>query len=124
MMRIDKWLWAARFFKTRGLAQDAIDAGRVTVGGERVKTARVLRVGETVAVRTGDVARVVVVRELSEQRGPASVAQRLCAETAESVAAREAERERKRWFTEPARQIEGRPTKRDRRALERARGEP
>jgi ribosome-associated heat shock protein Hsp15 len=122
-MRIDKWLWAARFFKTRGLAQDAIDNGRVLVDDERVKTARTLRVGETVTVRVGDIARVVVVRDLSDTRGPASVAQRLYEETAESVAAREAERERRRLFSEPAQAIEGRPTKRDRRALDRARGE-
>ncbi|MFM1989648.1 MAG: Heat shock protein 15 [Pseudomonadota bacterium] len=122
-MRIDKWLWAARFFKTRGLAQDAIDNGRVLVGDERVKTARTVRVGETVSVRAGDVPRVVVVRGLSETRGPASVAQQLYEETADSVAAREAERERRRLFTEPAQAIDGRPTKRDRRALDRARGE-
>lgn len=121
-MRIDKWLWAARFFRTRGLAQDAIDNGRVLVGDERVKTARTLRVGDTVSVRVADMTRTVVVRELSEQRGPAVVAQRLYEETAASVAAREAARERRRLFTEPAQAIEGRPTKRDRRALDRARG--
>lgn len=121
-MRIDKWLWAARFFKTRGLAQDAIENGRVLVDDERVKVARMLRVGETVTVRVADVVRTVVVRELSEQRGPAPVAQRLYEETAGSVAAREAARERRRFAAEPALAIEGRPTKRDRRALDRARG--
>jgi ribosome-associated heat shock protein Hsp15 len=121
-MRIDKWLWAARFFKTRGLAQDAIDGARVLVEGERVKTARTLRVGETVTVRVGDVVRVVEVRGLSEQRGPAAVAQQLYEETAESLVAREAERERRRLFSEPAHAIEGRPTKRDRRVLDRAKG--
>jgi ribosome-associated heat shock protein Hsp15 len=120
-MRIDKWLWAARFFRTRGLAQDAIDAGRVRVGDERVKVARTLKVGETVSVRIGEVERVVVVRGLSEERGPAPVAQRLYEETADSVAAREAARERRRLEAEPARGIEGRPTKRDRRALDRLR---
>lgn len=121
-MRIDKWLWAARFFKTRGLAQDAIENGRVLVDDERIKVARTLRVGETVTVRVADVVRTVVVRELSEQRGPAPVAQRLYEETAGSVAAREAARERRRFAAEPALAIEGRPTKRDRRALDRARG--
>ena len=121
-MRIDKWLWAARFFKTRGLAQDAIENGRVLVDDERVKVARMLRVGETVMVRVADVVRTVVVRELSEQRGPAPVAQRLYEETADSIAAREAARERRRFAPEPALAIEGRPTKRDRRALDRARG--
>ena len=121
-MRIDKWLWAARFFKTRGLAQDAIENGRVLVDDERIKVARTLRVGETVTVRVADVVRTVIVRELAEQRGPAPVAQRLYEETAESVAAREAARERRRFAAEPALAIEGRPTKRDRRALDRARG--
>jgi ribosome-associated heat shock protein Hsp15 len=122
-MRIDKWLWAARFFKTRGLAQDAIDHGRVLVEGERVKTARLLRVGERVSVRVGEVQREVRVLGLSEQRGPASVAQQLYEESADSVAAREAAREQRRLYREPALAIEGRPTKRDRRALDRARGE-
>lgn len=120
-MRIDVWLWAARFFRTRGLAQDAIDAGRVRVEGERVKNARTLRVGERVTVRIGDVERDLRVLALAERRGPAPEAQRLYAETAESVAAREAERERRRLQIEPARAIDGRPTKRDRRQLDRAR---
>jgi ribosome-associated heat shock protein Hsp15 len=122
-MRIDKWLWAARFFKTRGLAQDAIEHGRVLVEGERVKTARTLRIGERVEVRVAELVRTVIVRGLSDQRGPAIVAQQLYEETAESVVAREAAREQRRFFAEPARAIEGRPTKRDRRALERARGD-
>ena len=122
-VRVDKWLWAARFFKTRGLAQEAIDLGRVLVEGERVKTARMLRLGERIELRTGEIERVVIVRGLSDQRGPAPVAQQLYDETAESITAREAARERRRLFGEPAHEIEGRPTKRDRRALDRARGE-
>jgi ribosome-associated heat shock protein Hsp15 len=122
-VRVDKWLWAARFFKTRGLAQDAVEHGRVLVDDERVKVARMLRIGESLTVRVADIERVVVVRELSGERGPAPIAQRLYEETAASVAAREAARERRRFLTEPARDIEGRPTKRDRRALDRARGE-
>jgi ribosome-associated heat shock protein Hsp15 len=122
-VRVDKWLWAARFFKTRGLAQEAIDLGRVLVEGERVKTARLLRIGERIALRSGEVERLVIVRGLSDQRGPAPAAQQLYEETAESIAAREAARERRRLFDEPAHEIEGRPTKRDRRALDRARGE-
>ncbi len=121
-MRIDKWLWAARFFKTRGLAQDAIDNGRVLVEDERIKAARNLRVGERVSVRIEATVRQVVVRELSEQRGPAPVAQRLYEETPESIVAREAAREQRTLMGEPARAIHGRPTKRDRRAIERARG--
>jgi ribosome-associated heat shock protein Hsp15 len=122
-MRIDKWLWAARFFKTRGLAQDAIDHGRVLVEGERIKVARSIRVGERVSVRIDVTVRHVVVRELSEQRGPAPVAQRLYEETPESIVAREAAREQRALMGEPARAISGRPTKRDRRAIERARGD-
>jgi ribosome-associated heat shock protein Hsp15 len=120
-VRIDVWLWAARFFRTRGLAQDAIDAGRVRVGGERVKNARTLRVGERVTVRVGDVERDLRVLALAERRGPATEAQRLYSETPESIDAREAERDRRRLQIEPARAIDGRPTKRDRRQLDRAR---
>jgi ribosome-associated heat shock protein Hsp15 len=120
-MRLDKWLWAARFFKTRGLAQDAIEGGRVLVGDERVKVARMLRIGERVRVRIGDVVRDVVVLGLSDKRGPAPVAQALYEETAESVVAREAAREKRRLFAEPSAEIHGRPTKRERRQLERTR---
>jgi ribosome-associated heat shock protein Hsp15 len=122
-VRVDKWLWAARFYKTRGLAQDALEHGRVTVEGERVKTARVLRTGERIVIRIGEVERTVRVLGLSDQRGPAPVAQQLYEETPESIVAREAARERRRLFDEPADAIEGRPTKRDRRALDRARGD-
>jgi ribosome-associated heat shock protein Hsp15 len=122
-LRLDKWLWAARLFKSRGLAQDAIAHGRVLVDDERVKTARMLRAGETVSVRVGDATRILVVRGVAHTRGPASVAQQLYEETAASLAARETERERRRLYREPAQAIEGRPTKRDRRALGRARGE-
>ena len=123
VIRLDKWLWAARFFKTRGLAQDAIEQGRVRIEGERVKTARPVRLGDTVTVRAGEVERVVVVRALSDQRGPASVAAQLYEETADSLTMREAAREQRRLMAEPAQSIHGRPTKRDRRALERTRGE-
>lgn len=121
-VRLDKWLWAARFFKTRSLAQDAIEQGRVRVNEERVKTARQLRVGERVSIRIESVDRQVIVQALSEQRGPAPVAQTLYQETAESLMAREAAREQRRLFAEPAQAIVGRPTKRDRRQLERSRG--
>ena len=122
-VRLDKWLWAARFFKTRSLAQDAIEQGRVRVAEERVKTARLLRVGERVSIRIESIERQVIVQALSEQRGPASVAQTLYQETAESVVAREAAREQRRLFAEPAQAFVGRPTKRDRRQLERTRGD-
>ena len=118
-VRIDKWLWAARFFKTRGLAQTAIENGRVLVGGDRVKRARNLHGGELVSVRVGDVERQVRVLGLSEQRGPAPVAQLLYEETAESLAKRETARRERRVVLDPAAVIAaGRPTKRDRRRLE------
>lgn len=117
-LRIDKWLWAARFFKSRSLAQTAIEKGRVLVGGERVKLSRALRVGDELTLRIGDDERTIVVRGLDERRGPAAVAQALYEETAESLARREARRESRRFFSEPAQAIaHGRPTKRDRRQI-------
>jgi len=122
-IRLDKWLWAARFFKTRGLAQQAIEAGRVLVDGERVKVARALRAGEGVTVRVGDQEQCVEVLVLSEQRGPATVARTLYRETPESLAKREALALQRRLAPEPAWAIEqGRPTKRDRREMERFQG--
>lgn len=117
--RIDKWLWAARFYKTRALAVDEIERGRVQVAGSNVKPARELKVGDVVTLRQGAVARQVVVRGLSAQRGPAPVAQQLYAETPESIAAREQAAATRRLAPEPAHAIaQGRPTKRDRRAID------
>jgi ribosome-associated heat shock protein Hsp15 len=117
-IRIDKWLWAARFFKTRGLASDDIAKGRVSVNGQAAKASRELHVGDVVAWRQGPVLRSVVVQALSTLRGPASVAQTLYEETAESVGRRARLAEQRRQGTEPAQAIEqGRPTKRDRRQL-------
>lgn len=119
-MRLDKWLWCARFYKTRGLATEEIAKGRVTVNGQPVKPARELRCGDTVALRQGPVARTVLVRGLSGARGPAPVAQRLYEETPESIAARELAAEQRRLAPEPAAALsEGRPTKRNRRDMER-----
>jgi len=125
-LRIDKWLWAARFFKTRGLAQQAIEQGRVRVGDERVKPARSLRVGERLRIQqSSDHEREVIVVELSAERGPAVQAQTLYRETDESVRACEARVEARRLAPEPAQAIEGgRPTKRQRRDLDRWRGLP
>lgn len=121
-LRIDKWLWAARFYKTRGLAVDDLLLGRVEVNGQTAKPARELKVGDTVSVRRETVTRVVVVRGLSAMRGPAPAAQRLYEETAESVLAREKAAEQRRYAREPALSIEqGRPTKRGRRELDQAR---
>jgi ribosome-associated heat shock protein Hsp15 len=120
-VRIDKWLWAARFYKTRSLATDEINKGRVLVNRLPVKPARELKVGESVELRHGAVTRTVTVRALSAQRGPAPVAQQLYEETAASCQAREKAAEDRRLGTEPAHSIEqGRPTKRDRRNIERA----
>lgn len=121
-MRIDKWLWAARFFKTRTLASEEIDKGRVEVNGQVAKPAREVKAGDTVRLRQGALTRTVVVRALSAQRGPAPVAQALYEETSESQRAREHAATLRRYAPEPALSIEhGRPTKRERRDLEQAR---
>lgn len=120
-VRIDKWLWAARFFKTRALAQHAVENGRVLVGGDRVKVARLLRGGELLQIRQGEVHYEVVVMALSGVRGPAPVARTLYQETTESMAARERAAERRRFEREPAAGLHGRPSKRDRRELSRIR---
>jgi len=121
-MRLDKWLWCARFCKTRSLAVQEIDKGRVQVNGAAVKPAREVRPGDTVALRQGAVARTVVIRALSSMRGPAPVAQLLYEETAESVLARTRAAEARRLAPEPADALrQGRPTKRDRRTLDEAR---
>ena len=120
-LRIDKWLWAARFYKTRSLAVDEINKGRVLVNEQAVKPARDVRPGDTVSVRQGPVMRVVVVRGLSGQRGPAPVAQQLYEETPESVQERQRAADQRRYAPEPAHSIEhGRPTKRGRRELDEA----
>jgi len=121
-VRIDKWLWAARIFKTRTLAADAVDLGRVRINGERIKPAREARPGDRVEVQLGEVRLDLVIRALSGQRGPASTAQQLYEETADSRMRREMRRESLRYGAEPARSIKGRPTKRDGRALRSARG--
>ncbi|TXJ11019.1 MAG: RNA-binding S4 domain-containing protein [Alicycliphilus sp.] len=117
--RLDKWLWCARFYKTRSLAVEEIGKGRVTVNGQAAKAARELRVGDNVALRQGPVARTVVIRALSNMRGPAPVAQQLYEETPESIAARAQAAEARRLAPEPATALrEGRPTKRDRRDMD------
>ena len=122
-VRLDKWLWAARFFKTRSLATAAVSAGEVRVAEERVKPARVLKPGDEVQIRRGDDVMDVVVRELSDVRGPAPVAQRLYEETEESRLRRQQAAERRRLVREPALDIRGRPTKRDARVLRKWRGD-
>ena len=117
-VRLDKWLWAARFFKTRSLSADEIGRGRVQVNGQAAKASREVRVGDTIALKQGQVARTVVVTAASEQRGPASVAQAMFVETPESIEQRTQQALARRLNAEPALTIEqGRPTKRDRRQL-------
>ena len=123
-VRLDKWLWAARFFKTRSLAAEAIAAGKVLVAGDRAKPARLLQAGDEVRVRLGPYEHTIHVRGLSERRGPASVAATLYEETADSIAARARLAEQLRMA--PAAFVyeeKGRPTKRDRRELDRLRDE-
>jgi ribosome-associated heat shock protein Hsp15 len=117
-MRIDKWLWAARFFKTRSLAQQAIASGRVKLNQERVKPAHEIKIGNDLAIRVGEVEFVVKVAGLSEKRGPAEAAGKLYEESAASVAERQRRRDLRRLSPEPGAQRKGRPTKRDRRLLE------
>ncbi len=116
-VRTDKWLWAARFFKTRASASEAVDGGKVHVNGERVKAARALKAGDRLRIRRGQEEFEVVVRALSEQRGPASVAQELYQETEASVAKRQADTDQRRALAAAMPRFEGRPDKRARRAL-------
>ena len=117
-MRLDKWLWAARFFKTRSLAQQAIAAGRVKLNDERVKPAHVLKAADSLSVRIGELDWQLKVVALSDKRGPAEQARKLYAETEASRAERERRSDLRRFGAEPAAAIKGRPTKRDRRRLE------
>ena len=117
--RIDKWLWAARFFKTRSLATQEVDRGRVQINRQDVKPSREVKVGDVVRLQQGKVLRTVVVQMISGQRGPAPVAQLLYAETPESLQQRALTAERNRLAPEPALSLEhGRPTKRDRRQMQ------
>jgi ribosome-associated heat shock protein Hsp15 len=117
-MRIDKWLWAARLYKTRALAAAAVSGAQVEVNGQPAKPSRELKPGDRLRLRRGSEECVLVVMALSAQRGPAVVAQALYAETPDSLAARQRAAEARRLAPEPAHSIEqGRPTKRDRRQL-------
>jgi ribosome-associated heat shock protein Hsp15 len=121
-MRIDKWLWVARFFKTRSLASDAVSGGKVKLNATPTKPAREVKIGDRLEIATSEVRWEVVVQALADQRRPAPEARLLYAETAASIAAREAEQLRRKVQQEPAADIHGRPTKRDRRALGRFSG--
>lgn len=121
-VRIDKWLWAARFFKTRSLATEAIDSGRVRLDGERIKPARPVKIDDKLIIDNGADVWEVLVLGISDKRGSAPVARLLYEETSASVTKRENEQEARKLYREPGTTIKGRPTKRDRRALSKASG--
>ena len=122
-VRLDKWLWAARFFKTRTLAHDAVDGGRVHLNGERTKPSRTPRIGDELTITRGQLRHVVVIRELSDHRASAAIAGKLYAETEASV------KERAQMLVflratalpDPRKEIRGRPSKKDRRQIDRLR---
>ena len=121
-LRLDKWLWAARLFKSRSLASEAVELGRVRLRGNRIKPAHPTRVGDALELIVGDTRLDIVVRALSARRGPATVARELYEETAASVARREQVQLLRRHAHEPAQSIKGRPTKKQGRELRRLRG--
>jgi ribosome-associated heat shock protein Hsp15 len=121
-VRIDKWLWAARFFKTRSLAAEAVAGGKVQVNGERVKRAKQLQIGDEVRIRQGPYEHQIVVRELSDRRGPAADAAALYEEKPESRAAREAMALQLKSLHAVFAPERGRPTKKDRREINRLKG--
>jgi ribosome-associated heat shock protein Hsp15 len=121
-LRIDKWLWAARFYKTRSLACDEIDKGRVHVNGAAVKPAREVKAGDLIELRMGPITRSLNVTAISDKRGPAPVAALLFQETEASIRQRNLAAEQHRLAPEPALSLaQGRPTKRDRRDGEKLR---
>lgn len=122
-VRIDKWLWAARFFKTRSLAAQAVEGGRVQLNDQRTRPAKDVKPGDELRIAIGELEWIVVVRALSDRRGPAPEARMLYAETDASRERREVALQRRRDHAEPAFGMQGRPTKRDRRAMKRFIGE-
>lgn len=117
-VRIDKWLWAARFFKTRTLAADAVDNGKVKLDRDRIKPARNVKIGEVLHIDNGATEWEVTVMALSDVRGSAEMAQKLYAETEQSISKRQQDAEKRKFFKEPGLTLKGRPTKRDRRLLD------
>lgn len=118
-VRIDKWLWAARFYKTRGLAVKAVEGGKVRLNGERVKPSRELKPGDELAIRSAELEWVIEVRDLGSKRGPAAQAALLYSERADSRARREQMLAARKAYVHPTSTIKGRPTKKDRRQLQR-----
>jgi ribosome-associated heat shock protein Hsp15 len=120
-LRIDKWLWAARFFKTRTQASDAVDNGKVRIDRDRIKPARAVRCGEILQIDNGSTEWEVEVRVLSDKRGSATIAQTLYIETEAGQLKRQQQADQRKFFPEPSSMIKGRPTKRDRRLLDKSR---
>ena len=120
-VRLDKWLWAARFFKSRTLAAASVEAGRVLINGDRAKPARAIRVDDRLEITREQERVQLFVRGITETRRSAPLARLLYDETTESITARAASAERRKFYSEPSRDIEGRPTKRDRRMIQRLR---
>ena len=121
-VRLDKWLWAARFYKTRSLATEAVNGGKVELNGERAKPAKLVKAGDTLRIRLEQFEHVLVVRDVAERRGSAAVAATLFEETEESRQRREKLREQMRFTHHLFVQEEGKPTKKDRREIDRFRG--
>lgn len=121
-LRIDKWLWAARFMKTRSLASEAVKGGRVQVNGQRAKPSKDVGAGDRLEITIGQSRRTVIVVAVAERRGPAKQAQLLYEETAESIAERERQADQRRLTQAPQPDLGGRPTKRDRRRFEKTPG--
>ena len=115
--RIDKWLWAARFFKTRSLASNAVELGRVLQNEQRVKPAHSVKIGDLLEIHHAEQVWTIEVVRILDVRGAASIAQTMYAETADSIAKRQQRAEHRRLHTEPAAQLQQRPTKRQRRQL-------
>lgn len=122
-IRVDKWLWAARFFKTRSAAQQAVEGGKVKLGGERIKPAKDVHVGDELMIQIGAYLWTVRVAQLSDKRGPATVARTLYTEDEASRTQREEQAVLRKFAADPAQERHGRPTKRERRQLERWRGD-
>lgn len=122
-LRIDKWLWAARFFKTRSLAAQAVEAGRVKLAGERIKPSKEIRPGDRLRIHIGDFDWEIEVLDISARRGPAEQARQLYAEDEASQARRRTQVEERRLQANPTAEMKGRPTKRDRRLIHRFTGE-
>ncbi len=118
-MRLDKWLWAARFFKTRTLATDAITGGKVQLNGARVKASREVKVDDRLDISNSETRWEITVKGLSDKRGPAPEARLLYEESEASISARETQRENRKLVIDPAADLHGRPTKRDRRQIRR-----